>query len=96
VIRVTTQVTSDDFLQNFSHVDGVSAIFLALWAGSGRLSHVELASTPPHGEFVAATKAEYCRLSRLARAVKAENLSLRLVMPTSGKGRLCVEPLGES
>ena len=39
---------------------------------------MELASTPPHGEFVAATKADYSRLSRLAKAGKAQRLAAGL------------------
>ncbi len=39
---------------------------------------MELAPTPPHGEFVAATKADYSRLSRLAKAGKAQRLAAGL------------------
>ena len=39
---------------------------------------MELAPTPPHGEFVAATKPEYSRLSRLAKAGKAQRLAAGL------------------
>jgi hypothetical protein len=39
---------------------------------------MNLASTPPHGEFVAATKTDYSRLSRLAKAGKAQRLAAGL------------------
>lgn len=45
---------------------------------------MDLAATPPHGEFVAATKADYSRLSRLAKAGKAQRLAagLYVIGPT--------------
>lgn len=39
---------------------------------------MNLASTPPHGEFVAATTNDYSRLSRLAKAGKAQRLAAGL------------------
>ena len=39
---------------------------------------MNLASTPPHGEFVAASKTDYSRLSRLAKAGKAQRLAAGL------------------